>query len=92
MGTGDDAPGVGEPRSLTDLAVLRAVYRTGHMAYGTPALLVRRKCEGDARSATAAHLRTWMSRIDDPVSEDVAEPTSYGLQRAGDESEVEQPQ
>ena len=37
-----------EPRSLTDLAVIRAVYRPDHMAYGTPELLVRRKREGDA--------------------------------------------
>jgi DNA polymerase-3 subunit alpha len=37
-----------EPQSLTDLAVLNAVYRPGHIARGTPELIVRRKREGDA--------------------------------------------
>jgi DNA polymerase III alpha subunit len=54
MSPGGPSLGDGEPRSLTDLAVLRAVYRPGPMAYGTPALLVRREREGDA--AVRVHL------------------------------------
>jgi len=37
-----------EPRSLTDLAVLNAVYRPGHMAYGTPERIMQWRLADDA--------------------------------------------